>query len=215
MATQAEVLEKVGTYCTEKQYTLDDNFRSQFSNKFAEANADADINDENISKSINFALDTAFSAASKGIEAQKKAWDEEKIKLNSEIEKLKKDPNKGLETKKDEDKKFELPDDIKEKLNKLDAYEDRVTKQEKRAEVLELAKKGVREDLHSNLNDLLEMTSLDYTKESKDLAKMLTDNFAKLYKNNIGDIKPSSPEHKEKKLSDIIDSVPKVTIGGN
>ena len=206
MATEAEVLEKVGTYCTEKQYTLDDNFRSQFSNKFAAANAEADINDENISKSINFALDSAFSAASKGIEAQKKIWDEEKIKLNGEIEKLKKTP------KKEGENKFELPDDIKEKLNKLDAIEEKRSRQEKRAEVLELAKKGVREDLQGNLEDLLDMTSLDYTKDSKELAKQLNDNFAKLYKNNIGDIKPSSPEKKARKVEDILNSIPVYTI---
>ena len=206
MATEAEVLEKVGTYCTEKQYTLDDNFRSQFSNKFAAANAEADINDENISKSIKFALDSAFSAASKGIEAQKKVWDEEKIKLNGEIEKLKKIPKKEWENK------FELPDDIKEKLNKLDAIEEKRSRQEKRAEVLELAKKGVREDLQGNLEDLLDMTSLDYTKESKELAKQLNDNFAKLYKNNIGDIKPSSPEKKARKVEDILNSIPVYTI---
>ena len=206
MATEAEVLEKVGTYCTEKQYTLDDNFRSQFSNKFAAANAEADINDENISKSINFALDSAFSAASKGIEAQKKIWDEEKIKLNGEIEKLKKTP------KKEGENKFELPDDIKEKLNKLDAIEEKRSRQEKRAEVLELAKKGVREDLQGNLEDLLYMTSIDYTKESKELAKQLNDNFAKLYKNNIGDIKPSSPEKKARKVEDILNSIPVYTI---
>ena len=206
MATEAEVLEKVGTYCTEKQYTLDDNFRSQFSNKFAAANAEADINDENISKSINFALDSAFSAASKGIEAQKKIWDEEKIKLNGEIEKLKKTP------KKEGENKFELPDDIKEKLNKLDAIEEKRSRQEKRAEVLELAKKGVREDLQGNLEDLLDMTSIDYTKESKELAKQLNDNFAKLYKNNIGDIKPSSPEKKARKVEDILNSIPVYTI---
>ena len=206
MATEAEVLEKVGTYYTEKQYTLDDNFRSQFSNKFAAANAEADINDENISKSIKFALDSAFSAASKGIEAQKKVWDEEKIKLNGEIEKLKKIP------KKEGENKFELPDDIKEKLNKLDAIEEKRSRQEKRAEVLELAKKGVREDLQGNLEDLLDMTSLDYTKESKELAKQLNDNFAKLYKNNIGDIKPSSPEKKARKVEDILNSIPVYTI---
>ena len=206
MATEAEVLEKVGTYCTEKQYTLDDNFRSQFSNKFAAANAEADINDENISKSINFALDSAFSAASKGIEMQKKIWDEEKIKLNGEIEKLKKTP------KKEGENKFELPDDIKEKLNKLDAIEEKRSRQEKRAEVLELAKKGVREDLQGNLEDLLDMTSIDYTKESKELAKQLNDNFAKLYKNNIGDIKPSSPEKKARKVEDILNSIPVYTI---
>ena len=203
---EVEVLEKVGTYCTEKQYTLDDNFRSQFSNKFAAANAEADINDENISKSIKFALDSAFSAASKGIEAQKKVWDEEKIKLNGEIEKLKKAP------KKEGENKFELPDDIKEKLNKLDAIEEKRSRQEKRAEVLELAKKGVREDLQGNLEDLLYMTSLDYTKESKELAKQLNDNFAKLYKNNIGDIKPSSPEKKARKVEDILNSIPVYTI---
>lgn len=203
---EVEVLEKVGTYCTEKQYTLDDNFRSQFSNKFAAANAEADINDENISKSIKFALDSAFSAASKGIEAQKKVWDEEKIKLNGEIEKLKKIP------KKEGENKFELPDDIKEKLNKLDAIEEKISRQEKRAEVLELAKKGVREDLQGNLEDLLDMTSLDYTKESKELAKQLNDNFAKLYKNNIGDIKPSSPEKKARKVEDILNSIPVYTI---
>ena len=203
---EVEVLEKVGTYCTEKQYTLDDNFRSQFSNKFAAANAEADINDENISKSIKFALDSAFSAASKGIEAQKKVWDEEKIKLNGEIEKLKKIPKKEWENK------FELPDDIKEKLNKLDAIEEKRSRQEKRAEVLELAKKGVREDLQGNLEDLLDMTSLDYTKESKELAKQLNDNFAKLYKNNIGDIKPSSPEKKARKVEDILNSIPVYTI---
>ena len=203
---EVEVLEKVRTYCTEKQYTLDDNFRSQFSNKFAAANAEADINDENISKSIKFALDSAFSAASKGIEAQKKVWDEEKIKLNGEIEKLKKIP------KKEGENKFELPDDIKEKLNKLDAIEEKISRQEKRAEVLELAKKGVREDLQGNLEDLLDMTSLDYTKESKELAKQLNDNFAKLYKNNIGDIKPSSPEKKARKVEDILNSIPVYTI---
>ena len=210
MASEAEVLEKVGSYCTEKQYTLDDSFRSQFSNKFAAANPDADINDENILKSIKFNLDSAFSATSKGIEAQKKGWDEEKAKLTSEIEKLKKAPTKKEEKKGEE--QFELPEDIKQRLSKLEAIEERTYRQEKRAEVLELAKKGVREDLQGNLEDLLDMTSLDYTKESKDLAKQLNENFAKLYKNNIGDIKPSSPERKTRRVEDILNSVPVYTI---
>ena len=64
MATQAEVLQKVTDYCTVKQYTLNDSFRSKFSEKFATANAEADIADENVLNSIKFNLDTAFSAAS-------------------------------------------------------------------------------------------------------------------------------------------------------
>jgi hypothetical protein len=65
MAKQEEVLQKVNDYCTEKQYTLNDDFRSKFSEKFATSNADADVNDENILNSIKFNIDTAFSATSK------------------------------------------------------------------------------------------------------------------------------------------------------
>ena len=110
MATEAEVLEKVGTYCTEKQYTLNDDFRSQFSNKFSASNPDADINDENTLNSIKFNLDTAFSAASKGIEAEKKKWETEKTKLNSEIENLKKNQlDRKTPNNKVDEKNLELP----------------------------------------------------------------------------------------------------------
>lgn len=213
MATEAEVLEKVGSYCTEKQYTLNDDFRSQFSDKFSAANPEADINDENILNSIKFNLDTAFSAASKGIEAEKKKWETEKTKLNGEIENLKKNQPEGKTPKnKVEEKNLELPEDVKKDLNELKTFKEKQLQQEKRAEVLELAKKNVRQDLYENLSTLLDMSTFDYSKDTKDLAKQLNENFTKLYKNNIGDIRPASPETKNKKVSEILDSVPVTTI---
>lgn len=213
MATKAEVLEKVGSYCTEKQYTLNDDFRSQFSDKFSASNPDADINDENILNSIKFNLDTAFSAASKGIEAEKKKWETEKTKLNGEIENLKKNQPEGKTPKnKVEEKNLELPEDVKKDLNELKTFKEKQLQQEKRAEVLELAKKNVRQDLYENLSTLLDMSTFDYSKDTKDLAKQLNENFTKLYKNNIGDIRPASPETKNKKVSEILDSVPVTTI---
>ena len=213
MATEAEVLEKVGTYCTEKQYTLNDDFRSQFSNKFAAVNPDADINDENVLNSIKFNLDTAFSAASKGIEAEKKKWDTEKTKLNNEIENLKKNQSTvKTHPKNEEEENLKLPEDVKKDLDELKMFKAKQLQQEKRAEVLELAKKNVRQDLHKNLSDLLDMTTFDYSKDTKELAKQLNENFTKLYKNNIGDIRPASPETKNMQISKILDSVSAKTI---
>ena len=213
METESEVLEKVGSYCTEKQYTLNDDFRSQFSNKFSASNPDADINDENTLNSIKFNLDTAFSAASKGIEAEKKNWETEKTKLNGEIENLKKNqPEWKTPKNKVEEKNLELPEDVKKDLNELKTFKEKQLQQEKRAEVLELAKKNVRQDLYENLSTLLDMSTFDYSKDTKDLAKQLNENFTKLYKNNIVDIRPASPETKNKKVSEILDSVPVTTI---
>ena len=74
MAKKEEVLQKVTEYCNERQYTstLDEAFVDKFSDKFAKANADANIDD--VVGNIKFNIDTAFSAASKGIEKQSATW---------------------------------------------------------------------------------------------------------------------------------------------
>ena len=133
--------------------------------------------------------------------------------LNGEIENLKKNQPEGKTPKnKVEEKNLELPEDVKKDLNELKTFKEKQLQQEKRAEVLELAKKNVRQDLYENLSTLLDMSTFDYSKDTKDLAKQLNENFTKLYKNNIGDIRPASPETKNKKVSEILDSVPVTTI---
>ena len=133
--------------------------------------------------------------------------------MNNEIENLKKNQSTvKTHPKKDEEENLKLPEDVKKDLDELKIFKAKQLQQEKRAEVLELAKKNVRQDLHKNLSDLLDMTTFDYSKDTKELAKQLNENFTKLYKNNIGDIRPASPETKNRQMSEILDSVPVKTI---
>lgn len=213
MATEAEVLEKVGSYCTEKQYTLNDDFRSQFSEKFAKVNTDADINDENVLNSIKFNLDTAFSAASKELKVKDETWKTEKAEYEKQIEALKKKQESASQTvSKKEDSALKLPEEVVEQLKELNQYKDKKQKQEKRAEVLGIAKQSVREDLRGKLEDLLDIMQIDYSKDEKELAKQLNDSFVKMYKDQIGNGKPQSPENKSKMYESILASVPKVKV---
>ena len=214
MAKPEEVLQKVNDYCAEKQYTLNDDFRSRFSDKFAGNNADADINDENIINSIKFNLDTAFSAASKELKINSEAWKTKESEYLKQIETLKKahhegDGNGGVKA---EPPKFELTDDIKNQLNELNKFKIEKQTQEKRAKVLEIAQKSVREDLRGKLEDLLGIMQIDYSKDAKELATQLNDSFVKIYKDQIGNVKPQSPDNKSKMYEKILESAPKIKI---
>lgn len=212
MATQVEVLQKVGEYCTEKQYTLDDDFRSKFSEKFAAANADADVNDENVLNSIKFNIDTAFSAVSKGLKVNDEAWKAKEAEYLKQIETFKKSQKVNKEGPQQKEVEFKIPDDLKNDLELLKQYKAEKQQQEKRANVLKLAKKNVREDLHGDLEGVLDIMQIDYSKEDVELAKQLNDNFTTLYKGKIGDIRPASSNSSKVKDEDWLNGVKKVEI---
>ena len=76
--TKEEVLQKANDYCNEKGYTsetLTDDFKDLFATHFSKRYPDGDINDENIVAEIQFNLNTAFSATSKGVTAKQQAYD--------------------------------------------------------------------------------------------------------------------------------------------
>ena len=211
MAEVKDVLQKVDDYCTEKQYTLDDSFRSQFSEKFVGANADADVNDENVLKSIKFNLDTAFSATSKGIKSKEETWKQKEADYLKQIEEAKKSSKGDVKPPKVKGES-ELPEEVMKKLEELDKFKSASEKQEKRAEILAAARRSVREDLHDELSDILDMMTIDYTKDSKALADELSAKVTKIFKNKIGDVRPKSAESKSKRMEDIIGSVGTVKI---
>ena len=211
MAEVKDVLQKVDDYCTEKQYTLDDSFRSQFSEKFVGANADADVNDENVLKSIKFNLDTAFSATSKGIKSHEETWKQKEADYLRQIEEAKKSSKGEVKPPKVKGES-ELPEEVMKKLEELDKFKSASEKQEKRAEILAAAKRSVREDLHDELSDILDMTTIDYTKDSKALADELSAKVTKIFKNKIGDVRPKSAESKSKLEEDLIKAVGTVKI---
>jgi len=210
MATQAEVLQKVSDYCTEKQYTLNDDFRSKFSEKFAGAYADADVNDEKTLDHIKFNLDTAFSAASKEIKLKDEVWKTEKADYLKQIEAL----GKAHEGKKEKPEKVEstIPEEIKKELEELKRYQAEGQKREKRANVLKLAQKNVREDLHGNLEDVFNIMEIDYSKDESELAKELNANFTKIYKGKIGDVRPQLSQNTKRSYEDILKNLPKVNV---
>jgi type VI protein secretion system component VasK len=210
MATQEEVLQKVNDYCTEKQYTLNDDFRSKFSAKFADAHSDAPVDDENVLSNIKFNLDTAFSAASKELKVKDESWKTKEAEYLKQIEALK----KTHDGKKEEPKKVEseVPEDVRKELEELKRYQAEGQKREKRANVLKLAQKNVREDLHENLEDVLNIMQLDYSKDDSELAKELNANFTKIYKGKIGDVRPQLSQSTKRSYDDILKNLPKVNV---
>jgi len=212
MITPEEILQKVNEHCTEKQYTLNDGFRSKFSEKFAEANPDVDITDEKVLNSIKFNIDTAFSAASKELKMKDETWKSKESEYLKQIETFKK---KNELVDPDAAKKkvaFELPDDLKKELEEIKKFKEQKRMQEKRANVLQIAQKKVREDLKSNLEDVLNIMELDYSKDENELAEKLNSSFTKLYKDKIGDIRPGSSNSNKPKDEDWLNGVKKVQI---
>ena len=116
-----DVLQKVNDYCSEKSYTsetLTDEFKSQFSDFFVKRHQDADINDESIISELQFNLNTAFSATSKGITQKAKSFEQKENDYKRQIEELKqKEPSQEPIVQ-----QAELPDEIKRQLEELESF---------------------------------------------------------------------------------------------
>jgi uncharacterized protein YktB (UPF0637 family) len=209
MAKKEEVLQKVTEYCNERQYTstLDEAFVDKFSDKFAKANADANIDD--IVGNIKFNIDTAFSAASKGIEKQSATWKAKESEYQKLIDEYKKSQDV---TPAVQSKDAIVPDEIKQQLEEFKKFKEQAQRQEKIANVFNLAKAGVREDLHDDLKNVLDIMTIDYTKSDSEIAQELSNNFTKLNKDRIGDIKPLASSKVQKDFDELLKNVPKVKV---
>lgn len=208
-----EVLQKVNDYCTEKQYTLDESFRDKFSEKFAAANNgdSLSIDDEGIGDSIRFNLDTAFSAASKGIEKESAKWKKKEGEYKEKMANLEK-PAPNKKAKEESSETPEIPKEIQDELTALKEFREGQQKQDKRSRILAIAKKSVREDLHRDLEKVFDYMAVDYAKEDGEIAKTLSERFMDLFKDKIGDIRPKSPESSSKKYEELTKGMQKVKI---
>lgn len=187
MATKDEVLQKVTDYCTEKQYTLNDDFRSQFSEKFATANATADVNDENVLNSIKFNLDTAFSATSKELKIKDETWRTKEADYLKQIEELKK---KSVDPKPaDTGKNFELPDDVKKALELVQRISKERAIEDKQKEISQIVTKNFTAEQKSSFNAFLKTQTIDCEKDSNELAESYSKTYSDIIKEMIGDNK--------------------------
>ena len=208
--TKEEVLQKVNDYCNEKSYTnttLTDGFKDKFAEHFQKANADADINDENILTSMKFALNTAFSSASAVITDKTKAFEAKETELTKQIEELKKKVAKPTK-----EKEIEIPEDVKEQLKELEKFKDAQNKQEKFKNIISLAKQKIRQDLHKSFENYAKDFQVELEASDEEQAKKLTSRFQEIFKDSIGDIKPLAPKQTQKQEEEFIESLPKIKV---
>lgn len=207
--TKEDVLQKANDYCTEKSYTetLTDEFKDKFSDFFSKKYQDTDAEDETMIADLKFNLDTAFSAASKGITSKQKAFEDKENEYKNQIAELTKKLGK-----KPQEKHIELPKELQDQLEELKVFKNKEAKKEKFANIVGLAKASVRQDLHKSLENYAKDFDVALDKEDADQAKVLVSRFQEIFKDTIGDTKPLAPQTAEAFENEILGSVKKIEL---
>ena len=206
--TKEEVLQKANDYCTEKSYTetLTDEFKDKFSDFFSKKYPETDAEDETMIADLKFNLDTAFSATSKGITSKQKAFEDKENEYKNQIAEL----NKKLGKK--ETPKFEVPKELQDQLDELKKYKNEEVKKTKFASIMDIAKKGIRQDLHKSFETFANGTNVDLEKTDKEQADALVSRFQEIFKDSIGDIKPLAPQQVRKNDEAVLSGLKKVKV---
>lgn len=208
--TKEEILQKVNDYCNEKSYTnatLTDGFKDKFAEHFQRLNPDGDVEDEQILSQMKFAINTAFSSASSIITDKTKAFETKENEYQKQIDEL----NKKVAEKKVE-KVVEIPQELQDQLNELQSFKNAQSKQSKLKEIMDLAKKGIRQDLHGSFDKFASDYEVKLDKENKEQADALVLKFQDIFKDSIGDIKPLAPQQTKKRDEDFLATLPKVKV---
>jgi len=207
--TKEEALQKANEYCTEKAYTsetLTDEFKDKFSDFFAKKYPDTSADDEALIADLKFNIDTAFSATSKGVTAKQKAFEEKENEYKKQIAEL----NKKIGNRQHD--KFEIPKELQDQIDELKAYKNSEAKKAKFANVVELAKKGIRQDLHKSFETFANGTDVALDKGDKEQADALVERFQEIFRDSIGDIKPLAPQVTKKRDEDAMSSLNRLKV---
>lgn len=208
--TKEEALQKVNDYCNEKSYTnetLTDAFKDKFAEHLAKRYPEAKADDETAIADMKFAINSAFSGASLIITEKTNAFTAKENEYKRQIEELKK---KTPEPPKPQTP--EIPKEWQEKFERLENFEKESRKRAKLEEVLALAKKSVRADLHASFEKYASDFQVDVEKKSDEQAQSLVAKFQDIFKETIGDIKPLAPRQIQKRDEEIIAQIGKIEI---
>ena len=210
--TKEEVLQKANEYCSEKGYTVEtltDDFKDKFSDFFAKKYPDVAVDDETAIADLQFNLNTAFSATSKGITAKQKAFEEKENDYKRQLAEL----NKKIDEKKPP-KKTELviPKEVQDQLDELKRFKNEEAKKAKFKDVVAEAKKSVRQDLHKSFETFAKGVEVDLETTTGEQAKRMVERFQEIVIDSIGDIKPLAPKVTQQRDSDYLSSLPKVKV---
>lgn len=208
--TKEEVLERTNNYCNERSYdkeTLTDDFKDKFAEFFAKRHEAAGIDDDGILDEIKFNLDTAKSAAAKGITLKQTGFESRENDLKKQIDEL----NKKLEGKTPPPPQ-QISKELQDKLDELERFKNEQRMSELYSEILSKAKENVREDLHKSLEKYAKDFPVKMEDTSDAQAKVLVARFQEIFKDTIGNIKPLSPQVNEKQEDEWLGSLPKVKM---
>ena len=212
MITKEEVLQKVNEYCSEKSYTVDtlsDGFKDKFADHFVKANESGDINDEAVIGNLKFALNSAFSSASDIATSKARAFETKENDYKNQIAEL----NKKLGANPNpQPQPIQIPDEIKTQLAELERFKNEEQKKVKYANIVAIAKKGIRSDLHSSFDKFAKTQGVSIDKDDESQAKDLLQAFQDIYKDSIGDIRPFTPKQIQHEEDEIINGVKKVIL---
>ena len=207
--TKETVLESMNTYCTERKYgseNLTDGFKEKFSNFFVKKYEGKDVEQEEMVADLHFNLDTAFSASVDINSALKSSFETKETEYKNQIAEL----NKKIGKK--EPPKFEVPKELQDQLDELKKYKNEEVKKTKFTSILELAKKGVRQDLHKSFEAFAKETNVDLEKSDKEQADALVSRFQEIFKDSIGDIKPLAPQQVRKNDQAVMSELKRIKV---
>lgn len=209
--TKEEALQKVNSYCNEKSYTnatLTDGFKDKFAEHLAKRYPDAAADDETALGDMKFALNSAFSGASLIITDKTKEFETKENGYKSQIAELEKKVPKPNQ----KPNEVVLPKEVQDKLDAYDKFMDGEKKTTKFKNIMELAKKGIRQNLHTSFEKFTTDYDVKLDKEDKEQADALVTRFKEIFKDSIGDIAPLAPQQTQKRDEEFIASLKKVKV---
>lgn len=209
--TKEEALQKVNDYCNEKSYTnstLTDGFKDKFAEHLAKRYPDAAADDETALGDMRFALNSAFSGASLIITDKTKEFETKENGYKSQIAELEKKVPKPNQ----KPNEVVLPKEVQDKLDAYDKFMDGEKKNTKFKNIMELAKKGIRQNLHASFEKFATDYDVKLDKEDNEQADALVTRFKEIFKDSIGDIAPLAPQQTQKRDEDFIASLKKVKV---
>ena len=208
--TKEEVLQRANEYCNERSYdesTLTTEFKDKFADFFAKKYPDTAIDDESALADLKFNLDTAKSASAKGRTSLQADWESKENGYKTQIAEL----NKKLGKVKNPPT-VEIPKEVQDQLDELKAFKNKEAKKSKFENIMALAKKGIRQDLHKSFETFANGTDVDLEKEDKEQANALVSRFQEIFKDSIGDIKPLAPQQTRKNDEAVLSQLKRLKV---
>lgn len=206
--TKELVLESMNTYCTERKYgseSLTDGFKEKFSNFFVKKFEGKDVDENDMKAELHFNLDTAFNASVDAKTAYTSAFTTKENDYKNQIAEL----NKRLGGQQTPPA---IPKEVQDKLDELERYKNEEVKRTKFANIMDIAKKGIRTDLHRSFESFVSGTEVDLNKEDKVQAEALVSRFQEIFKDSIGDIKPLAPQQTRKRDAEVMSSLQRIKV---